>query len=141
MTDEPTTTPSADPAPEEGAGRRRGLLVWLVVAGLAVVLLPATLVVASVLSGDDEPQELVVVIPAGTGDRIDAGEDVQILPEEVQLAVGDRILLRNEDDQVHTVGPMTVRPGESLLQVFGAAGRFEGNCTLIPSRKVTIVVT
>lgn len=145
MTDEPTTVdPEVDPerpAPEEGAGRR-GMLVWLTVAVLAVLAVPATLVLASVLGdGDDAPQELVVEIPAGTGERIAAGEDVEILPPEVNLEVGDRILLRNDDDRVHTVGPMTVRPGESLLQVFGQAGRFEGNCTLIPSRKVVIVVT
>lgn len=141
MTVDPTLVDPERPAPEEGAGRRRGLLLWLTLAVVALVALPATLVVASVLDEPDEPEELVVEIPAGTGDRIAAGEDVEILPEEVQLQVGDRILLRNDDDQVHTVGPMTVRPGESLLQVFGQAGRFEGNCTLIPSRKVVIVVT
>lgn len=141
MTDDPTPVDAEDRAPEEGARHRSGVVLWLVLAGLAIVLLPATLVAVSVLDEPDAPEELVVEIPAGTGDRIAAGEDVEILPEEVRLEVGDRIMLRNLDDRVHTVGPMTVRPGESLLQVFGQAGRFEGNCTLLPSRKVTIIVT
>ena len=142
MTTDPSVVDHDDELDEDEDDQRgRFLGLWLVLAGIAALLLPATILAASLLGGDDAPSEMVVEIPLGTGDRIDAGEKVEILPEEVQLSVGDRIMLRNYDDRVHTVGPLTVRPGESLYQVFGQAGRFEGNCTLIPSKKVTIVVT
>lgn len=125
---------------DAGRSSRRG--IWLVLAGIAALLVPATLIAVALLGEEDSgPTKMVVEIPAGTGDRIAAGEAVEILPPLVELRVGDQIELRNLDDQVHTVGPLTARPGETLLQVFGQAGRFEGDCTLLPSKKVVISVT
>lgn len=149
MTDPTDPGPAQPPGAGDGAGHettdsgpgaRRGF--WLVLAGIAALLVPATLIAVALLGEEDSgPTKLVVEIPAGTGDRIAAGEEVEILPPLVELRVGDQIELRNLDDQVHTVGPLTARPGETLLQVFGQAGRFEGDCTLLPSKKVVISVT
>ena len=135
MTDE-SLEPGGD-----GTDGRRGAAIWLAVAVLAVLVLPATLIAVSLLGGDAEPQELVIEVPAGTGDRIDAGEPVQLMPELVELNVGDRMLVINDDDRVHYVGPFTVRPGESILQEFGEPGVFAVECTLIPSKRVEIRVT
>lgn len=136
--------PPSDDAEEldgEPAEQRSRAGLWLALAVVAVLVLPATLIAASLFSSDPEPEQLTIRVPAGTGDRIDAGEEVQLMPERVELNVGDRMLVINDDDRVHYVGPFTVRPGESILQVFGEPGRFEGECTLIPSKRVEIIVT
>ena len=44
------------------------------------------------------------VIPAGTGDALDAGEDIEILPEVLEAEVGETIRIVNDDDRGHVVG-------------------------------------
>lgn len=143
MTDGPgPDAPSAGgPSGDAPAGptRRRGLTIAIVAA---LVLVPLAIVGVMVFAGSgEEATQYVIDVPAGTGDRIDAGENVVLMPPELELNVGDQLLVNNEDDQIHTVGPFTVRPGESLLQVFSEPGVIEGACTLNPDQGVRIVVT
>jgi hypothetical protein len=115
----------------------------LLVAGvLAVFLVPAVLLGVLLLTGSDDEagEEFSVVVPLGTGERIDAGEDVELMPLEVRLSVGDRMVVENLDDRTHVVGPYTVRPGERLVQRFNEPTVIEGECTLIPEETIRIVV-
>lgn len=138
MSDAPTAGGSAGDTPV-GPPRRR----WpLVAAVAALVLVPLAIVAVVAFAGDgDEPIQYVIDVPAGTGARIDAGESIQLMPPVLELNVGDQLLVNNEDDRIHTVGPFTVRPGESLVQVFNEPGIIEGACTLNPGQGVEIVVT
>lgn len=81
------------------------------------------------------------VVPAGTKDRMDEGlltED--ILPEQLNIAAGDTVLVENQDDVVHSFGPFTVRPGESQKMTFSEPGRYIGACTAGPHETITITV-
>ena len=128
-----------DPATPAGPTRRRALTIAAIVALLAV---PIAIVAVIAFAGDGaEPVQYVIDVPAGTGERLDAGENILLMPPVLELNVGDQLLVNNEDDRIHTVGPFTVRPGESLVQVFGEAGVIEGACTLNPGQGVKIVVT
>lgn len=119
-----------------------GLRKLLVLGALAIFLVPAALVAVLVLTGsDDGGAEYRVEVPLGTGDRIDAGEDVELMPLEVRLSVGDRMVVENLDDRTHVVGPYTVRPGERLVQRFNEPTVIEGECSLIPEDTIRIVVT
>lgn len=125
-------------------GRRRGpgLRGLLLVGALAVLVIPAALIgVLVAVSSDGGGEEYRVEVPRGTGDRLDAGDDVQLMPTEVRLAVGDRMVVQNDDDRTHVVGPYTVRPGERLVQRFNEPTVIEGECTLIPEETIRIVVT
>ncbi len=79
-------------------------------------------------------------IPPGTGDRMDAGEDVAILPAEIDATVGEAIRVINNDTRGHTVGWMYVGPGEVVTQRFSSEGVFVGRCTVHPSGEVRLVV-
>ncbi len=79
-------------------------------------------------------------IPAGTGERMDAGEQVEILPRDISASVGDQIRVVNDDDRGHTVGWMYVGPGEVVTQRFTSTGEFVGVCTVHPSGEVRLVV-
>jgi len=114
-------------------------LVWIVLVGLAVLILPVTMFVA--LSRDSGPQEIVIEVPAGTGARIDAGEPVQLMDTELAVSVGDRLVVRNLDDRLHTVGPFTVRAGETLDQEFRQPGVLEGACSINPDETVRITIS
>lgn len=94
---------------------------------------------APTAEADDVAQAFV--IPAGTGDAIDAGEPVDILPERIALDVGDVIEIVNDDERNHLVGPFFVRAGETFRHRFSSPGEFEGECSVHPSGRVVVVVT
>ena len=48
---------------------------------------------------DDTPADYDYVIPVGTGERIDAGERIDILPAELQVTVGESIRITNDDSR------------------------------------------
>jgi len=80
-------------------------------------------------------------VPAGTKDLMDKGlltDDV--LPERLTVSTGDTVVIRNDDDVVHSFGPFTVRPGESQRMTFSEPGYYFGVCTAGPHETVTIEV-
>ena len=80
------------------------------------------------------------LIPAGTGAALDAGEDVEILPAELEVAVGEVIEIVNEDDRGHMVGPFWVGEGETLRQRFSTPGEYVGQCTVHPGGELILTV-
>jgi hypothetical protein len=81
------------------------------------------------------------VIPAGSGEAIDRGEPLDILPPELTVRVGEVIELVNEDDRGHLVGPFFVGKGETLRQRFADTGTFVGRCSVHPSGEILLNVT
>ena len=124
---------TASPPPPCG---RRAVVAILVVAGLAVVTL-----LALALRSTTSAETIEVVVPAGTIERIEAGEPVELLPRVLRVEVGDRLVIRNHDEVAHQVGPYTVAAGQVLSQHFTTPGTIEGLCTLHPSGEISIVVT
>ncbi len=107
-------------------------------AGLVVVL-------ASVgLSRLVEPPagvERVVVIPAGTAQRLAAGEDVALLPDDLSFRLRDRLVVVNDDRSSHQVGPFVVAPGQRLEKRFSEAATLDGFCSLHTTGRITIEIT
>ncbi len=79
-------------------------------------------------------------IPSGTAARLDAGEDVAIVPTELHFAPGDKLTLTNDDDRRHELGVLSVDPGQTVSYSFPNKGVFSGACTLHSSGAVTIYV-
>jgi len=125
----------------------RGTAVAIVVAGVGLALLLASVafvVVGQGASGSTaataEPSTYGVVIPKGTGKRIASGFHLFLIPADLQLHVGDSLVVVNDDTQVHQVGPFFVRPGETMTHTFVEPGRFVGACTFHPAGQVAIEV-
>ena len=125
-----------DPATaSSGPARRRGLLTAIVVLAAAVVGL--LIVAGSDIVGSEEVR---IEVPTGTADRLEAGEEVDLLPRTLEVDVGDRLVIVNHDRVAHEVGPYAVAAGQRLEQTFTAPGTIEGVCTLHPSGAITIEV-
>ena len=90
-------------------------------------------------AGPEEPT-YSFIIPAGSGDRIDAGETLDILPRELVAQLDETVIIVNEDDEAHILGPWFVGPGETLRQRFTTEGVFEDSCSVHPSGRFTVVV-
>ena len=125
--------------PDVATSERRGGLAARVAAVVAVVaIVGAAAILLWPSSASDEVHE--VVVPAGTQERIDSGETVELLPATFEVSIGDRLVIVNDDDATHQVGPYIVGPGQRIEQHFLVPGRIEGVCTLHPSGEVAIVV-
>lgn len=81
------------------------------------------------------------VVPAGTGDAIDRGEVVEIMPNELEIKVGDAIEIVNEDDRGHNIGLFFVGVGETVNQVFPSVADFSDVCSVSSSGTFTVNVT
>lgn len=114
-------------------GRKRGGPLLLVAVPLLV--LSAVLVLRSA-----PVERMVIEVPLGTYERMAAGEQIELMPTDLELAVGDTLEIRNLDVATHEVGPYTVGAGQTLEQTFSRPAVIEGLCTLNPSGRVTITV-
>lgn len=117
-------------------------LAFLLPIGAALAIVLAT------ANGSDEPTSVedgkvhTFQIPAGTADLMRRGlltDD--LLPEQYSIARGDTIVVINDDTEVHSYGPFTVRPGETQRMTFTEPGYFFGVCTVGDHETATITVT
>jgi hypothetical protein len=120
------------------------------VAGVGLVLLALGTGVVVGCADDDAPgveaaevgaaADWTFTIPTGAGERIDAGEPLEILPAELEVRVGEVLRIRNEDDRGHVIGPFFVGAGETLTQRFASAGEITGDCSVHPSGRLVLRV-
>lgn len=82
-----------------------------------------------------------VVVPFGTYESTMRGELVDLLPAVLDVKVGDEFVVVNEDEFTHTIGPFTVRPGETMRHVWQTPDTILGECSLLMGDAVTINVT
>lgn len=89
-----------------------------------------------------ESREEVFEIPAGTWARRMAGDKVEILPQQIRLALGvrDVLLLRNRDEVPQVFGPTVIMPGQSFRLPFEVASTYSFACTAHVSGQMSIVV-
>jgi plastocyanin len=127
-------------AVQRATGRARRWWLWpaLVVGAIAVI---AAGLAAGRMLNDVSATDHTYVVPAGTGSRIDAGEDVEIVPQKLQLRRGDSLTVTNNDDRLHEIGVFGVRPGETVTYRFPNPGRFQGACSVHSGGTVTITIT
>lgn len=123
--------PTGHPAAAGGAGRRAALFVAAVVAVLGL----------SACGGGSEERTIEIVVPAGTQELLDAGEKVAVMPDRIELRVGDTLVLRNEDSVRQLVGPYLVDAEDERQFSWGSPGTFWGYCALSENYRYEIVVT
>jgi len=120
----------------------------LILSALAVVVVAAVGIVISMNRSDPQFREVATseradyeyMIPIGTGNRIDTGEKISIIPAELEVHVGESIRIINNDDRGHVVGVFFVGPGETMSQEFTSPGTLTGGCTIHPSGEFTLQV-
>lgn len=59
------------------------------------------------------PQEITMIIPAGTSEQIARGEQPPSIPENMTFVVGDKLIVKNEDVVDHKLGPLWIPANSS----------------------------
>src|SRR3990172_623038 len=85
-------------------------------------------------SSDHVPQRIELIIPAGTGGRVAAGEAPPSIPTDMTFVVGDTLVVKNEDVVSHQLGPVWVPPGAAASLALDQANRYSYACSFQPSR-------
>jgi len=108
------------------------LLRFILILGLSVV---AVVVVSEIgIRLQDEntaraPQEIELVIPAGTAAKVAAGQDAPSIPEEMNFVQGDVLVVINQDSEPHTLGPLYVPANGSASLPLQDADHFALTCS------------
>ncbi len=122
---------------QRGWPNQRRLLAYLI-GGLLVAAIP---VVASRFVEQPEGTTYTIDIPLGTAERLAAGENVEIIPEELSFKLRDVLVIVNRDSAVHTIGPFEVGPGERSEHSFGQVAAFSSYCSLHPSGAISFSIS
>lgn len=89
---------------------------------------------------DRAPQEIELVIPAGTAERVAAGEPVPSIPDEMVFVLGDTLVVDNQDVVGHQLGPLLVPPGAKASLALEQPSKFAYQCSFQPTRYLGIDV-
>lgn len=134
----PRTGEASPPGPGASASRRPNIVLGVVGAVFAVL---AVAVVLAILNSGPKPKTYTYVVPKGTAAKVKAGRNVEIMPTTVRMKVGDRLVIHNRDSATATVGPYSVRAGETVDQKFSRPQTLVGACSLSGSGEIEIIVT
>lgn len=85
---------------------------------------------------------LTFVIPPGTAARLKAGEPFTVLPSPIYLTVGvrDLLVITNDDEVIHQVGPIILGSRQTYRIPFRKPGRFQYTCSLHPTGTLALVI-
>lgn len=116
------------------------ILISLALGVLLALLLSegAFLIVRN--NADRDPQRIELVIPAGTAERIAAGQPVPSIPKEMTFVVGDVLVVVNQDSTSHQLGPAWVPPGTSATLAMSEENSYSYACSFQPTRNLGIDV-
>ncbi len=78
---------------------------------------------------------LAISIPPGTADRMRAGDTGYILPNVIQLHVGEKIVITNNDYLPHMMLFDFIEPGETIERTFDqiTLETYSAGCTMDPT--------
>jgi hypothetical protein len=80
------------------------------------------------------PSRIELVIPAGTADKIARGEAEDSLPLNMVFVSGDVLVVKNEDSQTHTLGPLLIPAGASASLNLDQADNLAVSCSFQPAQ-------
>jgi hypothetical protein len=83
---------------------------------------------------DRLPEQVELVIPVGTADKVAAGEPIPSIPDEMTFVLGDTLIVNNEDSVDHQLGPLWIPPRSKASLVLDAAERYAYSCSFQTSR-------
>jgi len=90
--------------------------------------------------GANEATDYEYVVPYGTGNRLDGGEVIELMPPTLDVRVGESIRIVNDDTRDYMIGPFFVTAGQTLAMRFTHPGKLTGICLVNAGGEFTINV-
>jgi len=89
---------------------------------------------------DFSDEDIILTIPFGTADRIKNGLSIPSIPENIVFYQGDRIVVNNEDDVSHQLGPIWVPAGAQGVLTLQDTEKYSLACSFKPQKLMGIEV-
>jgi hypothetical protein len=80
------------------------------------------------------PRDIVLTIPAGTAEQVARGQQPPSIPVNMTFVVGDRLVVRNEDQVDHKLGPLFIPAHSSAQLALDQEESFAYECTFQPGK-------
>lgn len=147
VADLPVAPPVPVPPATAGGWRvvvRERVSLRVVLASLALGFVLGTLLTATawVAFGAEQvgpPRDVQLVIPSGTAAEIAKGGPT-VIPSEIRLTEGDRLVIANQDVVDHTIGGWQVAAGMTLTILADVPATSIFACTIHPSGNLGLII-
>jgi hypothetical protein len=80
------------------------------------------------------PQEIQLVIPAGTAESIAQGQTPPSIPEDMTFVIGDTLVVVNQDKVDHQLGPLWIPSGTSASLHLDTEQNYAFECSFQPTK-------
>lgn len=87
-----------------------------------------------------DPQRIELVIPYGTAEQVKAGVYNRSLPNDMTFIEGDILVVKNEDQVAHQLGPLFVPPQTSSVLALNTANTYTYECSFQPDKYIGLSV-
>ena len=87
------------------------------------------------------PEQIMLVIPPGTAQRVALGEQPPAIPQGMVFVVGDTLVVKNEDSAQHELGPLFIPPGSSASLALNTQEDYQFQCSFTPTKYFGLNVT
>jgi hypothetical protein len=81
-----------------------------------------------------EPQQIQLVIPAGTAQNVASGQVPPSIPEDMTFVVGDTLVVVNQDEVDHQLGPLWIPAGTSASLNLDTEENYILECSFQPAK-------
>jgi hypothetical protein len=80
------------------------------------------------------PEQVNLVIPRGTSEKVARGESDATLPDKMVFVVGDTLVVKNEDVVDHRLGPLFIPVGTSASLTLSQPDNLAFTCSFEPGK-------
>jgi hypothetical protein len=81
-----------------------------------------------------EPQRVELVIPTGAAESVANGTAPPSIPEDMNFVVGDTLVVVNQDEVDHQLGPLWIPPGTSASLNLDTEQNYILQCSFQPTK-------
>ena len=80
------------------------------------------------------PERVELIIPAGTAEKVAKGQVPPAIPEDMTFVVGDTLVVVNQDNVDHLLGPLWIPPGTSASLNLATEQNYAFQCSFQPTK-------
>jgi len=80
------------------------------------------------------PEQITLVIPNGTAEQVERGEQPPTIPENMVFVVGDTLTVKNEDSVDHKLGPLWIPKNSSAQLLLDQEESLAYECSFQPGK-------
>lgn len=109
-------------------------ILFSVLLGLVVAAVSVEVSYQVLKRENREPQQIELVIPAGTAQNVANGQSPPSIPKDMTFVVGDTLVVVNQDEVDHQLGPLWIPAGTSASMHLDTEENYILDCSFQPGK-------